>query len=296
METTVYVDVLLVLNYIINTFLLLGTAKLAGRSPKRRRIVAAALFGSLGSLTIFLPFMGFFVSIASKLFLSAAIVLLAFGFVHKAEFLKQWFLFFAVNFSFAGSMLGIWMLFAPHGMLYYNGIVYFHISSGVLIAATIAAYALLTLLARLQKHARIQQGLYTAEVHFQEKKIFLTGIVDTGNRLYEPFSNTPVMVCGIDAAAPLFPSSLAEEIKTGKVVTQSFSSFGIPVRFIPYQGVGANGVLPAVRLDFLTLSCSGEQKKVESAYLALSPQEIGGKDYNALLSPDFIGIQKRITR
>ena len=81
METAVYVDVLLVLNYIVNLLLVLCTAKLSGVLPVRRKIVAAALVGSLCSLTIFLPFMGFFYDVAAKALISALMVRVAFPYI-----------------------------------------------------------------------------------------------------------------------------------------------------------------------------------------------------------------------
>lgn len=151
MEQGVYVDVLLVMNYIINMLLIVCMGKLSGREPKRRRIVAAALFGAATSLTIFLPFMGVFLSILMKLVISAAIVLIAFSYINLRIFFKQLFLFFAVSFSFAGVMLGIWLAFSPKGMTYYNGVVYFDISSFLLIITTAVAYALLAIASRLTR-------------------------------------------------------------------------------------------------------------------------------------------------
>lgn len=291
METAVYVDVLLVLNYGINTLLLLCTAKIAGRSPKRRKIVAAAVLGSVSSLTIFLPFTGILLSVCMKLFISAAIIFTAFSWENAVQFCKLWFLFFAVNFFFAGAMLGVWMLFTPRGMVYYNGIVYFNISFGVLIAATVLAYLLLSLSGRITRDSRLAGGLYEVEVALRGRSAFLTGLIDSGNRLYEPFSDLPVMVCGAQDISPLLSPELLELVREGRYVSTEFANLGIPVRLIPYEGVGGEGILPALRPDRLVLSRTGQRFVVECAYVAIAPKAVGGKNYNAILSPDFIGMK-----
>lgn len=289
METKVYVDVLLVLNYIINMLLIMCTAKLTGRRPKRRRIVAAALFGSASSLTIFLPFFGFWSSIFSKIIISAVLVLVAFSYRDGKSFVKQWFAFFAVNFFFAGVMLAVWMAFSPSGMIYYNGIVYFDISSFTLIVTTIAAYAVLTLAHKLTRGGRVATAVYRTDILYGGRTVSVRGLVDTGNSLYEPFSDTPVMVCSLGDIAPLLPDGAAEAILRGEHMTSAFNRFGLRLRLVPYGNVGGAGTVPAFHPELVRLTGEGGEKVVERVYVAMTTDRIGGDDYNALLNPDLIG-------
>lgn len=55
MEQDIYVDILVFLNTVINFFLLLVTAALAGRERKTGRILAAAFFGGIYALILLLP-------------------------------------------------------------------------------------------------------------------------------------------------------------------------------------------------------------------------------------------------
>lgn len=290
METKVYVDVLLVLNYVINMLLILCMAKLTGRKPKRRRIVAAALLGSAGSLTIFLPFFGFAVSILWKLLLSMIIVLTAFSYVSFRLYCKQLFVFFAVSFFFAGVMLAVWMAFAPRGMLYYNGVVYFNISSITLLLTTTIAYGLLSIFQRFTRGGRLQTAVYQADITLGGRTVTVQGLVDTGNSLYEPFSDIPVMVCGLADVATLLPQGLAEAILSGRHLSGELPG-GLPLRLVPYDNVGGGGAIPAFRPDLLRLVGPGGEFRVETVYIAMTMQKIGGEGYNAILNPDLIGVK-----
>lgn len=282
METGVYVDVLLVVNYVVNVLLISCTAKIAGRKARGRRIVAAALLGSVSSLTIFLPFIGFFVSLLLKLAVSAAVVLTAFRWLSAKAFFKELFLFFAVSFSFAGVMLGIWMAFRPKGMLYYNGIVYFDISAMTLMLTTVIAYGVLELISRLTRAGRIKTTVYQTFVCHQGRTASLKGLVDTGNSLREPFSGYPVMVCSLETAAPALPAETVEAISNGAF--QRGEDCGIPLRSIPYTDVGGGGMLPAFRPDYVQLGSGGPQ--VRNVYVAISPRAVGGEAYDCILNPD----------
>lgn len=292
METKVYVDVLLVLNYIINILLILCTGKLMGRRPKRRRMVAAALIGAGGSLTIFLPFFGFWVELLAKTVFSVAIVMTAFPYIDAKSFLKQLLVFFAVSFFFAGTMLGIWIAFSPNGMVYYNGVAYFDINSLTLIATTVVAYVLLSLFQRFSRKGRLRTEIYRATVTYRGRSISVQGLVDTGNGLYEPFSDIPVMVCNLRDIAPLLPAGAAEAIlKDVSMVAELTSRYGVPLRFVPYRTAGGKGSIPAFRPDKLTLDGPGGRFTVESVYIGITGNTIKGEGYSALLNPDLVGIK-----
>jgi stage II sporulation protein GA (sporulation sigma-E factor processing peptidase) len=290
-ETYIYADVLLVINYIVNTLLLLSAAKLLGRRLRKRRAVAAALLGAAGSLAIFLPLSGFWLSLGLKLFLSAGVVLLAFPYINFRQFARALFVFFAVSFFFAGVMLAVFILFSPHGMLYYNGVVYFDLSSVTLLAVTTAAYLLLGLWQRLSRKSRVAVTIYRAELHSCGKCLSLPALVDSGNSLTEPFSDVPVMLCGVADIARLLPFGAAEAILAGEHLTGDFTArFGLPLRFIPYRGIGAEGAVPAFRLDRLLLERNGEVLLTESVYVGILRDSPTGEGYRALLNPDLIGM------
>ncbi len=289
METTVYVDVLLVLNYIVSLLIILCTAKIAGILPQRRKIVAAALVGSLCSLTIFLPFMGFFYSIGSKLLVSAVMVRIALPWSGSRSFLGNWFVFFAVNFFFAGVMLAIWMMFAPRGMVYYNGVVYFHVSSLSLVITTVAAYLLLSLWGYISKSSRLQEQFCKVELYKNNHMCGLTGLMDTGNTLTEPFSGAPVMVCSLLDIQELLPEAVTKAIAAGDLSQDVLATQGFAMRLVPYSGVGGNGVLPAFVPDKLIIHTKNQSSRVLGAYVGVAKEKIGDVRYNAILNPEMTG-------
>jgi stage II sporulation protein GA (sporulation sigma-E factor processing peptidase) len=214
-------------------------------------------------------------------------VFAAFSWVTYRVFLKEWFLFFAVTFCFAGVMLGLWLALHPGGMLYYNGVVYFDISSLTLLITTVAAYAVMELIQRFTRAGRIKEHIYRVEVTHGGKSVKLRGLVDTGNALREPFSGMPVILCALETIASLLPGQTIEALLRGDF--ERGNECGLPLRGIPYSGVEGGGLLPAFRADGLLLTGEGETRRVERVYIAISRKPIGNDHYEAILHPDLVG-------
>lgn len=230
--------------------------------------------------------MSFFPMLFARILLSALIVLATLPRRGVLFFLKGWFVFFAVNFFFAGGMLGIWMLFAPRGMLYYNGVVYFHLNPLTLLLSTMAAYLLLSLISRLSRGSRLSGSKCRAVLWLEGKSCTLEGFLDTGNGLYEPFSGIPVVVCQREAVRPLLGEELYLALKRGEL--SAVASQSKAIRLIPYAGVGKGGALPAVRLDELVTWREGEAYHTERVYMAITGEKLGD-GWDAILHPDLIG-------
>lgn len=284
--TEIYVDILLVINYVVNSLLLSCLARFAGRRPKGSRFVAAALVGAMGALTIFLPFAGFFRSMAEKLILSAIMVRIVFRWRGGKTFLREWLSFFVVSFFFAGAMLALWLIIKPAGMLFYNGVVYFDIPAMLLIILSIVAYVVIGLFWRFSRSGRISQEIYDVTIRMGSRTVGVRALVDTGNSLYEPFSGAPVMVCHLDDVAPLLSAELCAAIVRGDYSGLSGPERGL--RFIRYNAVGGGGLLPAFRADSVLIGKNFRRTQAEDVYIAVTPGAVGSGDYGAILNPDLV--------
>jgi stage II sporulation protein GA (sporulation sigma-E factor processing peptidase) len=233
--------------------------------------------------------MGLAVSVLLKLAISAAIVLAAFGFGSARLYVMRIFLFFAVSFCFAGVMLGLWLTLKPPGMSWNNGVVYFDISAGLLVASTAAAYAVLRVAARLVQPKSLPREVLKVSVSVNGRAARLKGLVDTGNRLREPFSGLPVAVCEAKAFAGVLPDSHIEAALRGEIFTDTPP----PLRVVPYANVGGTGVLPAFKPDMLLIETPRETLRVEEVYVGLSRESIGDEHYDCLLGPELMAFKTK---
>ena len=148
---TVYADVLIIINAVIDYFILLTAKRLAKVECKTHKCILASLLGGFLSLYIFAPDYGIVVNMSVWLLSCAVITLTASG---KREIKKISKLFISIVFSnavYGGIVMIVWSLFKPKAMVIYNGVVYYHISPFVLLLVTVFCYLAVSLSERILK-------------------------------------------------------------------------------------------------------------------------------------------------
>ena len=125
---TIYVDVLIVLNTLVNYFILLAVRKITRSYTKRWRLVVGALSAGLSSLLIFIENTGVVMTLL-KVVTAILTVVITFGLKPVKQCLKRVFFLFAITFIFGGFALAVYMIFDKDILLYSNGIIYFDVDN-----------------------------------------------------------------------------------------------------------------------------------------------------------------------
>ncbi len=274
----VYVDILLCTNFFVHILLLSLLSAICHRSSEHRwRSILAAVIGSCFSLSIFLPPLPHFWEVAIKL-LSAVIMLrIAFEWKGWVSFLKECLILFLITNLFYGILISLQKIYTIAGMFVFDNAIYFHIRVPVFIICLTCAYSVVWIVNRILSSRASTHELYMLELTIQEKSKKLTGLLDTGNQLTEPFSGLPVIVCGIDLAAVLLSSDLLEAV-LGVENEESCH-----VRQIPFSAISGSGFLPAVKGKRIYLENKDQKFLSQEFYVAFSHEKIGDGDWQVLL-------------
>lgn len=283
MDTVIYGDVLVAVNFIINLMILGLTARLTGIPVKPLRRYLGALAGALASFVIFLPVQGFWVDILIRVGVTAVVIAITY-FGHSAkDMLRLSVVFFGVGFLFAGFTVGIWFLIPQELFAYAHGILYLDISPLILVGCIGAAYLFVTAFDRIFDSGGSREGVWRAVITRGSQKTELLLFMDTGNHLTEPFSGLPVMVTSFDVASPLLTAHERSYIM-GR-------PYDMPVGLRPvfYSGVGDQGLLYAIRPDKVTLCKDGKEVCCEG-YLAVSTQTLSCQGCSGIFNPRLLGI------
>lgn len=253
METqTIYVDVLLALNFLCDDLLLWAAFALCRRNPKQGRLALGALVGALGSLIIFLPLRGTLLRWGWQLLLSALMCRAVEPWQGLRRFLGGWATLFAVSFLFGGAMLALRLTVGKGWMLVANGVVYFHIHPLVLVGNMAFGFGAVQLFQRFFPDKTAQQQAVPARLQVLGQSICCMALLDSGNQLREPFSGWPVVVL----ERRLLPLPIPEEKQ----------------RLIPCGTVSGSCVLQGVKGERL---CWGDFV-CERFYVALSEEPLQG--------------------
>lgn len=276
----VYADVLVLLNFYIDYFLILATEKLCRSGAKVWRRLFGAIVSSLFSLVIFLPEMSPIVSLSVKIFCSAITVITVFGFKTVRDYLWRMFVFFSVSYSFAGCMLALSTLFSVSDIVVANSAFYCNISPLLLLGATTVFYLLIKLYLFISRRNRPSQQYVSLKFSYSGASANVKALVDTGNSLRDGISGAPVIVISKALAERLLGKHTVESAISFDVGEDTLSGF----RLIPFSTVGKSGVLVAFKPDKVFID---GQKYSDNVYIAISPTLLCD-DAQALVGPDLI--------
>lgn len=180
---SIYADVVLVINFIMNSILLVLTAYAGGISFRWNRLLITAAAGGIYTLAGIFPAMAVLYSIPGKLIASVVMIVLAFGYRSAKITVILTGIFFIVSFILGGALLG-WLYFVQSQMPYgvSNSI---KPSFGDLLLGSVIAIGLISLVIR-QLLARMNRSrtLYQAKITYDGRCREITGMMDTGNGLY----------------------------------------------------------------------------------------------------------------
>ncbi len=249
----VYLDLLMLLNFLVDLLLIMGTNRLSGHALGCKRAVPAAVLGGIYAGACVLPGFGFLGGFLWRVVSLGLMSVIAFGYSQSG--LRRGVLFVFLSMALGGIALGLggggfWSLVLAASGVCFLCLVGFRGRAGA------------------QRYVPIS-------ICYGGRTLGLTALWDTGNTLRDPVSGDPVLV--VEAAIaekllPLSPEQLAHPVET-------MASVKMPgLRLIPYSAVGQSaGLLLGIRPDRVEV----EGKEMEYI-IAFAPQSLGHGQYQAL--------------
>lgn len=274
--TVIYIDMLLLLNFMANYLLLLGAGRIAGAGLVRWRIALGAMVGAVYAMAVFLPGTTWMMLWPIKLLSGVLMVLIGYG--GEKNLLRIAIVFFAAAMGLAGLILAVELL-GGVGLTLQNGVVYSQFDIRLLLLLFVIFYFVMSFLfRRVGRHSR--KELVKLEIKTGQRNVSLTALLDSGHTLTDPINNRPVIVAEAAYFLNEFPFGLdltqpVDEIKRCRAAGMR------SVCLIPYRAIGVDcGMLLALRADSVTMGV----QELGNLYVALSPTQVSDNGtYQALI-------------
>lgn len=241
----VYLDLVVLLNFLVDFLLILGANRLCGHPPGLKRALLAGIWGGLYGGVCLLPRLAFLGNIFWRIISLGLMSILAFGVSLSA--LRRGVIFAFLSMALGGLALGV----GGRGFW------------GILLPA-----ACLFILCRVGFSARVGgRKLLPIELRSGEQCVRFTALEDTGNTLKDPLTGSSVLVVSAEIAGRL--TGLTRE-QLRKPVENIGSLPGL--RLIPYRAVGnSGGMLLAKRFQKVKVGAWQGSSLVAFAPDGLSP-------------------------
>lgn len=288
----IYVDALvfrLIFELFMDYVLLWATAEIARIKTTRVRLFLGALIGVAYSGLVFLSsneiFIGhdYAMQFGVKIVFSFLMLLTAFYPMSFRKFLNTTAIFYLIAFMSGGAALAT-----------------LYLAGGNWIMVDIAAIGTILIVAELgwgviQK--RIWKELFHVpiEIQFDDRCVAVDALVDTGNRLKDPLTGTPVVILESSAMMQVIPDDLkdiVELLETGDFTELSerlkHSSWSSRFRIIPYASIGKErGLLIGFRPTIVRIWEDGKPVDVHNVIVGIHNRKLCPEgSYKALLHPD----------
>ena len=260
-----YIDMFFVVNFTMDTILLLLLKKAMACPVGYRRLMAGAVLGTVltciavimlkkRSLLEFIVFHGV---------INVSMIKTGLGLKWGRELFRGWVILYIESFLLGGVLQFAKQYIRRGSVFFVLAVISYYLVSGI--------WKILLLFSEKGNH------YCEAEVFWEGRSCRLRALIDTGNTLYDPVSNDPVSV--IDQ---IFLMRLTE----GKVPEQ--------FRYIPYHSIGKKeGVMPVLRVEKIQIIRGGNRINVEHPLVAVSEEKLGSENYQMIIHPDILAGGKK---
>lgn len=264
----IYVDTLIFTNIIIDYILLIITSLLSKRTYRTWRIIIASIIGGLSSLYIFVNVNLLVIDIMFKFLISIVMLLIANGKCTFKAFIFSYIIFLLISFGLNGMVSFSQNTFNSGVFVSRNFISYVNISPLILVLFTLLFYITVHVVRRISDR-KLKMSTAILKVEILGKSNEYKALIDTGNSLSDPFSNSQVFILDSDEYL-LLTNNIAKD----KILLRQ--------RLIPVSTVSSDGILNAIRCDFASVCANGEIFEFNSPLIASSKTTIKN-DFRAVI-------------
>jgi len=284
---TIYIDVLFLVNFFINTIIIYCTGKTLRLKLSLIRIIIGACSGALYSVFMFFPDFNLFYTASSKIFFSLFIIAVSYNIKGIKLFLKATLLFYLVTVFFGGC---VFLLFcftdigAKTGAVIKNGIIYFDIQWHILFISVLSSFLFATVALKILSRKNAKEYI-PLQIVYLGKSVFLTALVDTGNTLSDPITNESVIVAEFESIKEILPPDFNKD-----TFANENTNLLSRMRIIPFSSVGKeNGILIGFKPDKIISKTSENEFEICDAIIGISNTSLSkDKSFQALLPPGII--------
>ena len=286
----IYIDIIFIENIIMNTIILYATAIILKQKVKNIRLIISAVIGSIYSILMYITKLTIYSSIISKFILSVVMAYVAFKPNDVKKIFKQIIIFYLTSFVFGGVALNLIYFLRPENINIKNGLFTGEYALKVIMLGAIMAFIII-------KTKFNTKNMYCdINLKINEKQIATKAMIDTGNLVKEPITNTPVVIVEESLLEGIIPKEILknlENILCGNLenLPQDIQDKYLPkLRCIPFSSLGKeNGMLVGIKISEIVVKSEDEEKKTPNIIIGIYGRSLTKNgEYRALVGVDLL--------
>lgn len=291
---TIYIDVIILENLIMNYIILYATGIIAKTKIKYSRLFFGSLIGAIYAVTEYWLKINIYSNIILKFILSIIIVYVSFYPQNIKNMWKQLLFFYLTTFTFGGVATYLIYVLKPQNIIIKNGMYAGSYTLKVIFLGAILGTIIIIISFKIAKNKISKKDMFCkAKITLNKKDIYLNAMVDTGNMLKEPISGLPVIVVEYTKLYNIIPKEILNNIDLilggdlKKIPEDIKKEYISKLKVIPFASLGKqNGMLMGIKADSVEILGEDTSEKKEAIIGIYNKSLTKRGEYDALLGID----------
>ena len=294
---TIYIDVVLIENLIMNYIILFATAIILKLKIKHIRLILASLIGAVYSILSYMSLLEMYSSIILKIILSIIIVYVAFYPPKVNQLWKDLLIFYLTSFVFGGAAFSLIYIIKPQEIQKKHGLFLgIYPLKTIILGAILAFIIIITAFKIVKSKISKKDMICEIEIKLNKQEIKTKAMIDTGNLLKDPLTNTPVIVIEHTLLYDCMPKEILnnlEQILGGeleKIPEEIRNKYISKLKLIPFSSLGKqNGMLLGIKSEYVNIIQKDKTSKKENVIIGIYNKSLTKKgEYRALIGIELI--------
>ena len=294
---TIYIDVVFLENLVMNSIILVASGIILKKKMKWIRIILASSLGAIYKIIGYISVLEIYSNVILKVILSILIIYIAFNPQTVKQLWKDILIFYLTSFVFGGVAFALIYVVKPQDILMKNGLFLgTYPLKTVLLAAIVAFIIIIAAFAIVKTKFSKKDMFCEVEVELNNKKIKTRAMIDTGNLLKEPITNTPVIVLEHTLLYECVPKEILDNLESilggelVKIPEKVRNEYISKLKLIPFASLGKqNGMLVGIKADSLKIIQDDQEKENKNVIVGIYNKSLTKRgEYRALVGMDLI--------
>ena len=293
---TIYIDIIIVENLIMNAIILYATGLIAKCKISFLRIFLASLVGAIYVFLEYIIKINYNLKIILRILLSIIIIFIAFNPQTINKMWKELVLFYLTTFTFGGIATYLIYVLKPEKIVIKNGVFIGNYVIKVIFIGAILGTLILVISFKITKSKISKKDLKRKiKITLNNKSILLDALVDTGNMLKEPITGDSVIIVEKNALYTILPNDILKNID--KILGGDFNEISEEIKneymkklkIIPFSSLGKqNGMLIGIKPQKVEIIDEQIETK-NNAIIGIYNKSLTKRgEYNAIIGPELL--------
>lgn len=294
---TIYIDVVFLENLVMNSIILIASGIILKKELKPIRILLASSFGAVYTIIGYVSVLEIYSNLVLKIILSILIIYVAFNPQTVKQLWKEILIFYLTSFVFGGVAFALIYIVKPQEILMKNGLYLgTYPLKTVLLAGIVAFFIIISAFAIVKTRFKKKDMFCDVELKLNNRIIKTRAMIDTGNLLEDPITNTPVIVLEHTLLYECVPREILDNLENilggelSMIPNKIKDEYISKLKLIPFASLGKqNGMLIGMKADSLKVFQEEQEKECKNVIVGIYNKSLTKRgEYRALIGIDLV--------